>query len=109
MLKTKVPTLLHIGRKQKYTYEKNMVKLCCLTVHVYLPQIFRQTGLSKQCKTKPDSTMQHLINAYSLPFTSQFLDISSCSEMDLLKFQDKYGEKLRCPNIQNKYNKCIED
>ena len=60
-----------------------------LTYILYLPEIFGQKGLSKQCR--------HMVHTVGHDFSN--LDTLSGSLMGLFKFKGKYGKEIRCPNI----------
>ena len=45
----------------------------------------------------PQNTVSHL-GIHCLPLIQQFLDTKSGSKLYLVKFENKYGKELRCPN-----------
>ena len=47
--------------------------------------------------------LQHWIRIYTVATPSSSFDTSTGSQIDLLKFTDKYGKELKCLNIYGKY------
>ena len=77
-----------------------------LTICYILLYVFGQTGLSKQCRPRWDTTnaASHQ-GLHCLPLIQLFLDTTFGSKVHLFKFSIKYGKELRILKTKGKCGK----